>query len=90
MMKLIKMTISEIVYKTGVYFNKHKTDLLIVLGDRFEMFAVVIAAMNFRIPIAHIHGGELTLGAIDDSIFIKKLSIYTLLHIEITKNVLFN
>ena len=61
-------SVSEIVYKTGVYFNKHKTDLLIVLGDRFEMFAVVIAAMNFRIPIAHIHGGELTLGAIDDSI----------------------
>ncbi len=61
-------SVSEIVCKTGIYFNKHKTDLLIVLGDRFEMFAVVIAAMNFRIPIAHIHGGELTLGAIDDSI----------------------
>ncbi len=43
-------------------------DVLVVLGDRFEIFAAVQAAMCARIPIAHIHGGELTEGAIDDAV----------------------
>ncbi|AMK77763.1 MULTISPECIES: UDP-N-acetylglucosamine 2-epimerase [Methylomonas] len=43
-------------------------DILVVLGDRFEIFAAVQAAMNQRLPIAHIHGGELTEGAVDDAI----------------------
>jgi len=43
-------------------------DLLLVLGDRFEIFASVSAALIARIPIAHIHGGELTEGAFDDAI----------------------
>lgn len=43
-------------------------DILVVLGDRFEIFAAAQAAMHLRIPIAHIHGGELTEGAIDDAI----------------------
>ena len=45
-----------------------KPDIIVVLGDRFEILAAVSAAMVARIPIAHIHGGELTMGAIDDSI----------------------
>lgn len=45
-----------------------RPDLLVVLGDRFEIFAAVQAAMCARIPIAHIHGGELTEGAIDDAV----------------------
>lgn len=52
----------------GDYFRKHKPDLLVVLGDRYETIAVCLAAMNTRIPIAHIHGGEITEGAIDDVI----------------------
>ena len=43
-------------------------DLLILLGDRYEILAASIGASFLRIPIAHIHGGELTEGAIDDSI----------------------
>ncbi|WP_445366945.1 UDP-N-acetylglucosamine 2-epimerase [Methylomonas sp. BW4-1] len=43
-------------------------DIVVVLGDRFEIFAAAQAAMNLRIPIAHIHGGELTEGAVNDSI----------------------
>jgi len=43
-------------------------DLLVVLGDRFEIFAACQAAMTHRIPIAHIHGGEITAGAVDDAI----------------------
>jgi len=43
-------------------------DVLVVLGDRFEIFAACQAAMTHRIPIAHIHGGEITEGAVDDAI----------------------
>lgn len=43
-------------------------DILVILGDRFEMLAVAQTAMVARIPIAHIHGGETSEGAIDDSI----------------------
>lgn len=45
-----------------------RPDILLVLGDRFEMHAAVVAALPFNIPVAHIHGGELTEGAIDDAI----------------------
>ncbi len=45
-----------------------KPDLLVVLGDRFETFAVAQAAMISRIPIAHLHGGEATEGVIDEPI----------------------
>jgi len=50
------------------YFDKLNPDLLIVLGDRYETLAVAAAAMNQRIPIAHLYGGETTEGAIDESI----------------------
>ncbi|ATG91744.1 UDP-N-acetylglucosamine 2-epimerase [Methylomonas koyamae] len=43
-------------------------DIVVVLGDRFEIFAAAQAAMNLRIPLAHIHGGELSEGAVDDAI----------------------
>lgn len=48
------------------YFSRKCPDLLVVLGDRFEMYAAALAALPFRIPIAHIHGGEITKGAMDD------------------------
>ena len=49
-------------------FNDLKPDLCVVLGDRFEIFSAVSAAMIAKIPIAHIHGGEATEGLIDESI----------------------
>ncbi|MCJ8007605.1 UDP-N-acetylglucosamine 2-epimerase [Lederbergia wuyishanensis] len=48
--------------------NKLSPDLVIILGDRFEMLAIAQTALVENIPIAHIHGGELTFGAYDDSI----------------------
>lgn len=45
-----------------------KPDLLVVLGDRFEIIAAVTAALFFKIPVAHLHGGEITEGAYDDCI----------------------
>ena len=50
------------------YFNENKSDALLVLGDRYETLGVCIAAMNERIPIIHLYGGETTEGAIDEAI----------------------
>jgi len=57
-------------------YNDIRPDLLVLLGDRFEMLSAAIAALPLRIPVAHLHGGELTQGAMDDSIrhAISKLS----------------
>lgn len=50
------------------YFSKHKLDLLIILGDRYEIYAVSIAAAMHRVPILHLHGGELTEANYDEFI----------------------
>lgn len=47
-------------------YERLRPDILLVLGDRFEILSAVAAAVPFRIPVAHIHGGELTEGAIDE------------------------
>jgi UDP-hydrolysing UDP-N-acetyl-D-glucosamine 2-epimerase len=49
-------------------FSRQRPDLLVVLGDRFEMHAAAVAALPFTIPVAHIHGGEVTVGAFDESL----------------------
>lgn len=45
-----------------------RPDIVVVLGDRFEMYTAALAALPFKIPVAHIHGGEITEGAIDDAL----------------------
>ena len=57
-------------------FSRHKIDLVILLGDRYETLAVALAAMNARVPIMHLYGGDVTEGALDDAIrhSISKLS----------------
>lgn len=47
---------------------RFRPDILVVLGDRFEMHAAAVAALPFKIPVAHIHGGEITEGAIDNAL----------------------
>ena len=49
-------------------FSELKPEIVVLLGDRFELFAPAISALMLQIPIAHIHGGELSEGAIDDSV----------------------
>ncbi len=49
-------------------FARVKPDILVVLGDRFEMHAAAVAALPFKIPLAHLHGGESTEGAFDDAL----------------------
>lgn len=62
----------------GEYFEESRLDYLLVLGDRYETLAVCSAAMNASIPIIHLHGGEVTEGAIDEAIrhSITKMSLY--------------
>ncbi len=45
-----------------------KPDIVLLLGDRFETFSAALACLFLKIPIAHIHGGELTEGSLDDSL----------------------
>lgn len=54
--------------KFAEYLEDNKPDLLFVLGDRYEILGAAEVALIFNIPIAHVHGGEVTLGAIDDAI----------------------
>ena len=56
-------------------------DLIVVLGDRFEIFSAVSSAMIAKIPVAHIHGGEATEGLIDEPI---RHSITKMSHIHFT------
>lgn len=52
----------------GDVLQQLRPDLMLVLGDRFEIFSAVAAAMVARIPVAHLHGGEATEGLIDEPI----------------------
>lgn len=49
-------------------YARSRPDVLMVLGDRFEMHAAALAALPFKIPVAHISGGEMTRGAFDDAL----------------------
>lgn len=65
---LIIKSMSIALEKFGEYFENNRYDLLIILGDRYEMLSVAIAAAMNKIPILHIHGGEITLGNYDEFI----------------------
>lgn len=69
----------------GKYFEKNKYDLLIILGDRYEMLAVAIAAAMQKIPILHLHGGESTYANYDEFIrhSITKMSLFHFASTEI-------
>lgn len=62
-------------------YDALQPDLIVVLGDRFEILAAVESALIKQIPVAHIHGGELTLGAYDDAI---RHSITKMSHLHFT------
>ena len=64
-------------------WDRLQPDLIVLLGDRFEMHAAAMSAVPFRIPLAHIHGGELTLGAIDEA-FRHSITKFSHLHFAAT------
>ena len=63
--------------------ERNKPDVLVLLGDRYEALALAQAALIARVPVAHIHGGELTEALIDDAI---RHSITKMSHIHFTSN----
>lgn len=64
--------------------NKHEFDVVFALGDRFEMAAAVAASVPYQVKIAHLHGGETTLGAIDN-IYRHSISLSSSLHFVSTE-----
>lgn len=69
-------------------FDRIKPDMLILLGDRYEIFAVASAAIVAKIPIAHLHGGETTEGALDEAFrhSVTKMSYLHFTSNEVYKN----
>ena len=84
----INRAIAKAVAGFGEYFSKEKPDIVVILGDRYEMLGVAAAALVSQVPVAHIHGGEITEGAIDDSIrhAITKLSHLHFTSCEVYRN----
>lgn len=70
--------------KFSAFFDESRPDLIIVLGDRFEMFEVGAAAVICNIPLVHIAGGETTEGAIDE-VFRHSLTKMSYLHFASTE-----
>lgn len=62
----VGLAIGEAVKKFSLHFSTSKPSLVLILGDRYEIFGVAIAAAAQGIPIGHIHGGEVTEGSRDD------------------------
>ena len=64
-------------------FERERPDILVALGDRFETLAVVAATVPFGIPVAHLHGGEITEGHMDD---VTRHAITKLSHLHFVSN----
>jgi len=62
----ITNSMGETIVKFSEIWNSNKFDYVLALGDRYEMFSACVSTIPFNIPIAHIHGGEETRGAIDN------------------------
>ncbi len=60
------LAMAEALSSFSKYFRNHSIDALVILGDRYEAFAVAAAAVSCNVPIAHISGGDVTEGAADD------------------------
>lgn len=62
----VALSMAQAVAGFAHVYRRHPLDMLLLLGDRFEMFAAAAAAVPFGLPLAHIHGGEETEGAYDN------------------------
>lgn len=80
----IASTMARMIEGMARVFRAWRPDLLLVLGDRFEMLAGALAAVPVHVPLAHVHGGEVTRGALDDS-FRHALTKISHLHFAATR-----
>ena len=82
----VSQVMAKCMLESSRIFKTLKPDLLIVLGDRYEILASTISAHLSRIPVAHIHGGEVTHGVIDDAF---RHSITKMSHIHFVANAIY-
>ncbi|MGZ3749671.1 MAG: UDP-N-acetylglucosamine 2-epimerase [Flavisolibacter sp.] len=75
----IALSMAKTMEQFSIVWESLPTDIILCLGDRYEMFAAVSASIPFNIPVAHIHGGETTLGAMDN-VFRHSLTHMSTLH----------
>lgn len=83
--KGIVLSYANTINKFSNFWDKNKYDLVFCLGDRFEMSAAVQSLIPFGIKLAHFHGGETTLGAIDN-IYRHQISLVSDFHFVSSKN----
>lgn len=83
--KGIAISYANTVLEFSKFWNENHFDLVFCLGDRFEMSAAVQASIPFIVKFAHIHGGETTLGAIDN-IYRHQITLASDLHFVSSKN----
>lgn len=69
--------------RSAELFERERPDILVALGDRFETLAIVAATVPFGIPVAHIHGGEITEGHMDD---VSRHAITKMSHLHFVSN----
>ncbi len=62
----LTIAIGDLVQKIAIHYANKKPSLTLVLGDRYEMLGIAVACATLGIPLAHIHGGEITAGSKDD------------------------
>jgi GDP/UDP-N,N'-diacetylbacillosamine 2-epimerase (hydrolysing) len=81
----IASSIGETIKLFSQFWSKQKDnfDVIFCLGDRYEMFAAVVAGVPFQLQFAHIHGGEITLGAIDN-VFRHSITLASRFHFAAT------
>ena len=72
--------ISYLVEKFSKILKKIKPEIIILLGDRYEIFAAALSAYLNKIPIGHLHGGEVTRGSMDDG-FRHSITKFSYLHL---------
>ena len=77
--KGISISYANIILKFAEFWQNNRYDLVFCLGDRFEMSAAVQASIPFGVKLAHIHGGETTLGAIDN-VYRHQITLASQLH----------
>ena len=79
----VSPSIAKVFAKFPTIIREIEPDLIIVLGDRYEIFACVASALFLKIPVAHIHGGEVSEGAFDESL---RHAITKMSHIHFTSS----
>ena len=79
----VEKSVAKGIEKISSTFKKIKPDIILILGDRYEILSVAISALFLKIPIAHLHGGERSEGAYDESI---RHAITKLSHIHFVSN----